>query len=132
MQAKNLIGNTWSGPPRGGGRGGQSPRGPWASGGLRWLQGAQHRVHRNDTEKSACEARRPFFLRSLVFGRKNPLNFVEDLFFWRSHHILDQTAAFSPPFWAAQDRKSVIFELAPGPRSAPGGPAHGDRERSSD
>ena len=32
------------------------------------------------------------------------------VFFWRSHHFLDQT-----------DRKSVIFELAPGPLLVPGG-----------
>ena len=29
---------------------------------------------------------------------------------------------FLRPFWSSQNRKSVIFMLAPGPRSAPGGP----------
>ena len=37
-----------------------------------------------------------FFFWSLDFGRKNSRSFGEDLFFWRSHHFLDQTAAFSP------------------------------------
>ena len=44
-------------------------------------------------------------------------------FFWRSHHNSDKTAAFFPSVLVFQNRKSAIFELAPGPRSALGAPA---------
>ena len=38
-----------------------------------------------------------YFWRSPNSDRKNRYNFGEDpFFFWRSHHILDKTAAFSP------------------------------------
>ena len=90
-----------------GGQGGQWPRGPWA----------RERAHLNYIEKwkahecylqiTSCWPEKqskyrwkPFFLKSLDFGRENSRNFGEDLFFsflfWRSHHIWDQTAAFSP------------------------------------
>ena len=53
-----------------------------------------------------------FFRRTPNFDRKNRLNFGKNLFcfFWRSHHFSDQT-----------DRKSIIFELGPGPLLVSGG-----------
>ena len=95
-----------------GGQGGQWPRGPWtlggpygvprASGGLRWLQSpaegplAWEEAHGNDTEKPARKAQRPFFCLFEItwFWPEKPSKFGEDLFFWRSHHILYQTEAF--------------------------------------
>ena len=80
-----------------GGRGVQWPRGPWAS--------EKPLAHRNDTEKSACEAGRPFFFyfgdhliptEKTVFVLK-PLEFRwRPFFFWRWHHFSDLTTAFSP------------------------------------
>ena len=58
--------------------------------GVRWLQGAQQRAHRSDTEKLACEDRRPFFflfLRSHQNPEKTVAFFLEDLF-------LDVTSKF--------------------------------------
>ena len=59
-------------------------------------------THPNDTEKSVCEAWRPLF-----FG----------------DHIIFRTKLqhFLRLFWTSQNRKSVIFELAPGPLLVPGG-----------
>ena len=88
---------------------------------------------------------RPFFLKSPNFDRKNRYNFREDLFFsiWRSPnfdrknrynfgedllffggHIIIRTKLrhFLRLFWRSQNRKSVKFELAPGPRLALGAP----------
>ena len=51
--------------------------------------------------------------------------------FWRSHQNPDKTVAyensdkyvaFSRLFWSSQNRRCVIFELAPGPRLALGAP----------
>ena len=61
-----------------------------------------------------------FFLiwRSLVFGWKNPWNFGEDLFIFFGGHLYlaGETSHYFKRFWTLQNRKSVIFELAPGPR----------------
>ena len=72
------------------------PRGsPWALGGLRWLQGAQQRAHGFErgpiemTLKNQHVKLEDFFWKSLVFGRKIPSNFGEDLFF--GDHIIFRT-----------------------------------------
>ena len=55
--------------------------------------------------------------RSPVFGQKNPRNFGEDLFFLRSAVFGRRNfTTLQEIFWSLQNRKSVIFELAPGPR----------------
>ena len=63
-----------------------SSRGPMSSRGAR----------RNDTEKLACEAWRPFF-------------------FWRSHHNSDKTAAFSPSVLEFTKPKICHISAGPGP-----------------
>ena len=65
------------------------------------------------------------FLGSPNFDRKNRYNVGEDffcLFVWRSHHNSRKLRHFLRQFWSSQNRKSVIFELAPGTRSALGAP----------
>ena len=110
-------------PPRRGAGGYNDPgaHGLWEAHGLqegRWLQ-------RNDTEKSACQAWRPFFLKITWFRPEKPLEFPWRPFFflWRSHQFSDQTTAFSPSILDFMKPKSVILELAPGPLLVPGGPA---------
>ena len=51
--------------------------------------------------------------RSPVFGRKNPC-----IFFWDHLCLAGKTLQHFKKFWTLQKRKSVIFELAPGPRKA--------------
>ena len=61
---------------------------------------ASEGAHRNDTEKSVCEDRRPFFFGGRIIILRHFLRL----------------------FWSLQNQKSVIFELAPGPSSALGAP----------
>ena len=85
--------------------------GPWAREGAQW----------NDTEKSPCEAGRPFYLEIISFRPEKPLEFRWRLFFFFEDHIMFRTKLqhFLRLFWTSQNRKSVIFELAPGPLSVP-------------
>ena len=82
-------------------------------------------AHRKDTENSACEAWRPFFfilLEITKFRPEKPSKFRWKPFFVFGDHIIIRTKLrhFLRLFWSSQNRKSVIFELAPGPRSALG------------
>ena len=65
-----------------------------------------------------------FFLRSHQNPEKTVAFFLEDLFFVGEDHIKIGTKLWPFPrlFWSLQHRKSVIFELAPGLRSALGAP----------
>ena len=72
--------------------------------GARWLQGAQQKAHRNDTEKSVCGRPKTFFLGDQIKIRTK---------LWH----------FPRLFWSSQNRRSVIFELTPGPHSALCAPA---------
>ena len=48
---------------------------------------------------------------------------VKTFFFYGDHVIIrTKLRHFLPLFWSSRNRKSVIFELAPGPRSALGAP----------
>ena len=114
-----------------GGRGVQWSRGPWASGRPLASAGpeegpwAREGAHRKDTEKSACEAWRPFFWGSSNFDRKKVRISVKTFFFFVADHIIFWTKSqhFLFLFWTSQNRKSVIFELAPGPLLLSGGTA---------
>ena len=56
-----------------------------------------------------------------LFRPKNRKNFGEDLFFFEDHAIIwTKLLHFLRPFWSSQNRKYVIFELAPRPRLALG------------
>ena len=107
-------------------------------------------AHRNDIEKSACKACRPFFLVITQFRMEKNVRismktfffiflgitkfrpekpvkisvktFFVCLFVWRSHHNSRKLRHFLRLFWSSQNWKSVIFELAPGIRSALGAP----------
>ena len=121
---------------REGGQGGKMTRGPWTLGGP-WVSGrplasagpaegpwTREGAYRNDTEKSAwCEAWRPFFsfLEITNFWPEKPLKYWwRPLFFW-DHIIFRKKLQHFLLFWTSQNRKSVIFELAPGPLLVPGG-----------
>ena len=95
----------------------------------RWLQGAQQRAHRNDTEKSACGRPKTFFFCFFLFGHhlkilRKRWHFSLKTFFafvFGDHlEIRTKLWHFSHLFWRSQNRKSVTFKLAPGPRSALG------------
>ena len=65
-----------------------------------------------------------FFLRSHQNLEKTVAFFLEDLFFFGDHiKIRTKLWYFSRLFWSSQNRRSVIFELTPDPRSAIGAPA---------
>ena len=54
--------------------------------------------HRNDTEKSECEAWRPFFFGNHLFSTEKTVRISVKtffLFFWRSQHNSDKNAAIS-------------------------------------
>ena len=71
------------------------------------------------------EDRRPFFLRSNQNSEKTVAFFLEDLFFGNHIKILKKRWHFSRLFWSSRNRRmrrSIIFELVPGPRYALGAP----------
>ena len=101
------------GPPRGVGRGGQWPRGPWTREG----------AHPNDIEKWKAHQSR---MQTAWFRPEKPLKFRRRPFFGGGgDHIIFWTNQqhFLGVFWTLQNHNSVTFELAPGPRSALGAPA---------
>ena len=102
--------------------GGQWPRGPLCLGGPAEGPWAREGAHRNDTEKSACEAWRPFICSGdhMISTGKTVRFSVKTFFFCRSHYFSDQQQHFLRLFWISQNRNSVIFELAPGPLLVPG------------
>ena len=124
-----------------GSRGVQWPRGPWTLGdpmkdpmGFRKAVGisghsrepmSSRGVHQNNTEKSACEAWRPFFFGDhQILNPEKPLEFRWRPFFFGDHIIIrTKLRHFLHLFWSSQNRKSVIFELASGRRSALSAPA---------
>ena len=59
---------------------------------------------------------------SLYFDRKNRKISVKTFFFGDHIIILTKLRHISRLFWTSQNRKFVIFELDPGPRSALGAP----------
>ena len=64
------------------------------------------------------------FFEITKFRPEKPLKFRKDLFFSGNHIVIrTKLRHFLRLFWSSQNRKSVIFELAPGPRSALGTPA---------
>ena len=66
-----------------------------------------------------------FFLEINKFRPEKPLKFRWRFFFFGDHIIIwTKLRHFLRLFWSSLNRKSVIFELAPGPRSALGAPAN--------
>ena len=64
------------------------------------------------------------FWRSHQNPEKTVAFFLEDLFFLAiTSKIRTKLWHFLRLFWSLQNRKSVMFQLAPGPRSALGAPA---------
>ena len=135
-KSKRMAVNLWRGPPRGGQGGTMTAglmdfRGPM---GFRKAVGfsgpsrgpmSSRGVHRDDTEKSACEAWRPFFFRDRLISSEKTVRISVKTFFVFGDHIIIRTKMrhFLRLFCCSQNRKSVIFELAPGPLSALGAPA---------
>ena len=82
----------------------------------RWIQGAQQRAHRNDTEKSTCEARRSFFFGDHLNSTEKLVRISVKTFFFGDHIIFrTKMRHFLRLFWISKNRKSIIFELALGP-----------------
>ena len=52
-------------------------------------------AHRNDNEKSACEAARPFFFGDHLILTEKTVRISVKTFFWRSLYNFDKTAGFS-------------------------------------
>ena len=76
-----------SGPTRGGEAGGDND--PGAHEGAQQRAHGLQRTHRNDTEKSACEDRRPFFSffgdHIKIFRKRWHFTLKTFFLFWRSH-----------------------------------------------
>ena len=86
--------------------------GPWASEG----------AHRNETEKSACKDRRPFFYGDHLISIGKTVRISVKTFFLEITSYLTKLRHFLRLFWSSQNWKYVMFELAPGPGSALGAP----------
>ena len=64
-----------------------------------------------------------FFFKDHLISTGKTVRISEKTFFFRDHIIIrTKMRHFLHLFWSSQNRKSVIFELAPGPRSAHGAP----------
>ena len=96
------------GPPRGGAGGYNDPGAHGLQEG-RWLQ----RAHEFERGPSKC-----FFGEHPISSRKTARISVKTFFFGDYIIIRTKLLHFLRLFWSSQNRKSVIFELAPGPRSA--------------
>ena len=111
-------------PPRGGGQEGTMTPGPM---GFRKAVGfrgpmSSRGAHRNDTEKSACGPEDFFFGDHPISTGKTVRISVKTFFFGDHITIRTKLWHFLRLFWSLQNRKSVIVELPPGPRSAFGAP----------
>ena len=89
--------------------GGAMARGPWTLGGP-WVSGRPlQRAH--ELERGPIQ-----------MTLRNQCVKPEDLFFFGDHIIFrTKLQHFLRLFWTSQNRKFVIFELAPGPLLVPGG-----------
>ena len=109
-----------AGPPRGE-AGGHNDPGPMDFRGPMGFSGCMSykRVHRNDTEKSACEAWRPFFLEINYFRLQYRLEFRCRAFFFFFfliiHHNTDKNSAFSPSVLAFTKPEIRHTWAGPGP-----------------
>ena len=95
----------------------------------RWLQRAQQRAHELERGPSkwpweiSMWGLKTFFFGDHQISTGNTVKISVKAFFFGDHIIIrTKLRHFLRLFWSSQNRKSVIFVLAPGPRLALGGP----------
>ena len=95
----------------------------------RWLQRAQQRAHELERGPSkwpweiSMWGLKTFFFWDHQISTGNTVKIsVKAFFFWDHIIIRTKLRHFLRLFWSSQNRKSVIYVLAPGPRSTLGGP----------